>query len=376
MSVVRDILGVKQKGDVAPIASVLNSMTTAVPGKKRKSFKAESREVASLRDTMNLIPISPHGGAEGRLRRHWRWVPYRNTARGGHEINLATLSHWDHRGGDESPVSEDYAAVKFNKSIEIPDLESITDLGLLPALMERHSIRSQEDITLLFDLLSKFELRFPIVVDRFNSITGYSLSIPAIKDMFYAVYASVWPGRRCKYSVEQDEERREILQETQMSVALEGADSSTQRKREEKRILAEIKELEEELKQIDDPFFDDILATSSLWPSVNQPTAASSQKKPIGYEHITKNLTGMIGAVPESSSSKSSGAYALMNSFVKQSGVDFSSIRSIPSFCSGVSSTKIAAFFHDVSQLVEKEKALNAFIRKRETDIKALVKNS
>lgn len=378
MSVVREILGVRQKSDAAPIASVLSSISTAAPTKKRKSFKAESREVASLRDTMNVIPLSPGMIDTTRTKRHWRWVPYRNTARGGDETNMATLAHWDHRGGDESPVREDYTAVKFNIPAEIPSLESVQDSQLLDHLAQRYSINKDVDIKLLFDLLSKFELRFPIAVDRFNSITGHDISITAVKDIFYTVYAAVWPGRKCKYSVDQDEERREILQENQESVAMEGLETVTQKKKEEKRIISEIKEIEEQLKEIDDPFFNDMVSRSALWPRAPPVTAASLQKKPTGYEHVAKNLVGFVGVTGDSTKStgSSSSLAPLMNSFVKQNSVDFTAIKQIPNFCSSVSSYRIADFFHQLAQLIEKEKALNGFVRKRENDIKTLVKNS
>lgn len=375
MSVVREILGVKQKTEVAPIASVLSSISTGAPARKRKSFKSESREVASLRDTMNVIPVSPGAIDTTRTKRHWRWVPYRNTARGGDEINMATMAHWDHRGGDESPVREDYTAVKFNVPVEIASLEMLPDPGVDEQLAARYGFRSVVDLTLLFDLLGKFELRFAVVVDRFNSIAGYNLSITAVKDIYYTVYSLVWPGRKCKYSVELDEERRDILQLNQENLAMEGLDSAAQKKKEEKRIVAEIKELEEQMKEIDDPFFTDVLSGSDLWPNAPSVTAASVQKKPIGYENVTKNLAGFVGVSSEPSKS-SSASSSLVNTFVRQNGVDFSAIKGIPNFCSSVSSYRLANYFHQVSQLVEKEKALNSFIRKRDNDIKALVKNS
>jgi len=375
MSVVREILGVKQKTEVAPIASVLSSISTGAPARKRKSFKSESREVASLRDTMNVIPVSPGAIDTTRTKRHWRWVPYRNTARGGDEINMATMAHWDHRGGDESPVREDYTAVKFNVPVEIASLEMLPDPGVDEQLAARYGFRSVVDLTLLFDLLGKFELRFAVVVDRFNSIAGYNLSITAVKDIYYTVYSLVWPGRKCKYSVELDEERRDILQLNQENLAMEGLDSAAQKKKEEKRIVAEIKELEEQMKEIDDPFLIDVHSGSDLWPNAPSVTAASVQKKPIGYENVTKNLAGFVGVSSEPSKS-SSASSSLVNTFVRQNGVDFSAIKGIPNFCSSVSSYRLANYFHQVSQLVEKERALNSFIRKRDNDIKALVKNS
>ena len=379
MSVVRDILGVKQKSDAAAIASVMSSIAATAPSKKRKSFKPESREVASLRDTMNVIPIGRTQGGSGRPRRSWRWVPYRNSARGGDEINIASLAHWDYRGGDESPVSDDYTGAKFNVQVEVPDIESILTTSVASELLRKHNLRSIDDIRLLFNLLSQFDLRFPVAVDRFNSITGLSLSMTDVKDIYYSMYSESWPSRKCKYSAELDDERREILQESLTNLAVEGLDSTAQKKKEEKRLVAEIKELEDELKQTNDSFFSDIVTTSVLWSMAPPVTAASLQKKPPGYEHVAKNLSGLIGSdtsAIKSGSTGSSSVGVLLGSFLKHSGVDFSGIKALPNFCSSLSSHKLAEFFHELSELLEKEKALNSFIKKRDIEIKVLVKNS
>uniref|UniRef100_A0A915HZ93 DNA methyltransferase 1-associated protein 1 n=1 Tax=Romanomermis culicivorax TaxID=13658 RepID=A0A915HZ93_ROMCU len=161
----------------------------AEPGLKKP--EGMHREVYNLliNDKNDVVPLVPSAAAKMggyknvkarlgmRKVRPWRWTKFANPAR---KDNLQ-LSHW-HRV-EEEEEDKPYPFAKFNKVLEIkyPNTEEIK------TLQYADDNWSQAELEHLFDLCSKFDLRWPIVHDRFDSKTFKNRSMEDLKDKFYNV---------------------------------------------------------------------------------------------------------------------------------------------------------------------------------------------
>lgn len=90
------------------------------------------------------------------------------------------LHHWERRGGD---ADEDlaYKFAKFNVQLDIP---TYTD-GEYEVL--RDDDWSREETDYLFELCRDFDLRFPIIWDRYEFPGGKARSVEDLKSRYYAV---------------------------------------------------------------------------------------------------------------------------------------------------------------------------------------------
>ena len=185
--------------------------------------------------------------------------------------------------------------------------------------------------------------------------------------MYYAAFARAFPNRKCKYSYDNDVERKEALEQRQ------GEEKGPEWKKREKQLNVEIKDLEKKIKEFhaDSSFLQRLVAPPSHpEPSSNKEkvSLASAEKKPAGYELIYKFLPGLAGPA-----SKETSPQTLL---VNKLPVDFSAISRLPEGCTSFNSRKIMKFFHELNDMHEAEKNLTAFIKKRELEIKTLKKNS
>jgi len=283
-------------------------------------------------------------------------------------MNMSAVTHWDYRGlGDESPPAIDYPAARNNLKPDMPDISQMLASPAGHQFLSEISLKynlggSVEPIINIFEMLSRFDLRFPLVVDRLDSP---NLTLEQLKGLYYEIYAYFWPLKKCKYSPEADAERR--ARASNMD-SLDG-----QKKKEEKRLLLEIKEIENQISEC-------TLDVTSILKSSPQPSTpkktcymASSEKRPIGYDQFINHLPGHM-ATAVSGELKTVSTHP-QSTFVKQN-VNFVAIEGIPKFCSNFSSPEIANFFSHISNLLEQEKSLNAFIRKQDSLLKGISKQS
>lgn len=385
MSVVRDILGVSaQQGPASPLTAVMSSLGSApakpATGKKRKSFlnKFESKEVQNLRDSESLIKSPPTAATpqtpESMIptSNRWKWRPFRNSARGADE---SALSHWDNR----TDLNRDYsAAVRCNVHVDMVDIEKV-DESVLSAICKQYGL-SKEELVTLFGMLRTYELNFYVAADK------CALSVEQIKDIYYTAFSAFYPNKKCKYSFANDVERKAILEEREMSIATEGREKFQDMKRIDKQLTADIKQLEQRIKSLDSDasFLTQLIdkspesvasKTKKSAPStpgrksastVVQASLASTDKKPPGYDLIHKYIPGTVavngGTLPASTTA-----------LAGKQAVDFSALTQLPIETTTFHSKRIAQFFQRLHDLTESEKALTAFIKKRDADIKALL---
>ena len=367
MSVVRDILGVTAQTQ-SPMAAVMSSIGLASKPttKKRKSFssKLESKEVANLRDSEGLVkspPATPTGGDS----RGWKWRKFKNSAAASGD----PLSHWDNR----DDVHRDYTAVRCNIGVDMPDL-ALADDQVLIDIEKRHRVdrRALEEV---WETLRVTELNFIVAADRLGK------SPEELKGMYYSVFSAMYPNKKCKYSFSADVERKKLLEERAVSIATEGAERVTEMKKREKELIGEIKEIENRLKTVQqesavlEKLVNPDQPPVATGKKANQPRLASSETKAPGAELVAKYVPGVALLSAFLAGTKyepPTNTTALVNKVA----VDFSSLTRVPVQCTSFNSKKINDFFAKLAELSETEKALNAFIRKREADIKAASKNS
>jgi hypothetical protein len=348
MSTVKEILGIQATPVVAaPIASLMSSMgmgTTTPSAKKRKSFTTgkASKLVASLHDSMNPIAIRT------RPYRKWGWMEFENN---GHSGRLR-LRHWDH-----DPERKDYPGSRFNLAVDMPALTDLSDTDRERIITKFH-LKDLSDLEGIFGVLARFELRFVVALDHINERrgSGSDLTIESLKDLYYSVYSIVFPSKKCRFSAESESERRECLEDRFRTVLAEGVDVVDSRKKEEKRLTMEIKELEQKLKSIES---DQEQLASILFP---EPTSKDT--------HGLINLytkTCVPGAPKETKSVATPIATAL------KPRLNFSTCL-VPAVCGKFNSPRIEAFLLELGQLAEQERALTTFIKRKETEIKSAQK--
>uniref|UniRef100_T1JA74 DNA methyltransferase 1-associated protein 1 n=1 Tax=Strigamia maritima TaxID=126957 RepID=T1JA74_STRMM len=106
--------------------------------------------------------------------RPWRWIPFTNPAR----KDGAILHHW-RRVADEG---KDYPFARFNKTVQVP---SYTETDYQQYLHVDGWTRAETDH--LFDLCRRFDLRFIVIHDRWDSDTFSKRSVEDLKERYYNV---------------------------------------------------------------------------------------------------------------------------------------------------------------------------------------------
>merc|ERR1719370_743771 len=106
--------------------------------------------------------------------RPWKWMPFTNPAR---RDNLV-LYHW-RRQADEG---KEYAFARFNKVCEVP---TYTELEFGHHLATPGWTRQETDH--LMDLASRFDLRFIVMADRWDSNTYSPRSVEDLKERYYSI---------------------------------------------------------------------------------------------------------------------------------------------------------------------------------------------
>ncbi|XP_057483952.1 SWR1-complex protein 4 [Actinidia eriantha] len=201
-----------------------------------------SREVYAL--TGGLAPLMPSIDVAQQKRRAqvenekitWQWLSFPNSAR---KDNLQ-LYHWV-RVVNGVPPTGDYSFAKYNKSV---DILKYTDEEYEKYLIDPMWTKNETDQ--LFDLCERFDLRFVVIADRFQS----SRTVEELKDRYYSVSRTILIARASSpgdvsghpivkepYNVSQEIERKRAL-----SMVLS---QTKHQERKDAEVLAEAKRISE-----------------------------------------------------------------------------------------------------------------------------------
>jgi len=167
----------------------------------RKKSNGLSREVAALKldrpedsQTYSDVPLVPisilHQGLkkkrelnirqesdENDVPAHWEWKPFRSSARADNSI----FHHWTKSNDDDI---EDYPWAKFNKKISIFQFSKEDYINYLN---DDTGNWNEEETMKLWELCIKFDLRFHIIFDRFDSDGVGVKTIEDLKERYYDI---------------------------------------------------------------------------------------------------------------------------------------------------------------------------------------------
>ncbi len=138
----------------------------------------------------------------------WVWSKFNNPARGDH----FHLSHWQRI----EDLDKDYEYAQFNKKINLVEYTSEEYERLIQPM---NSSWNKEETDYLWDLCFKFDLRFPVIHDRYDYT---SRTIEELKDRYYSVARRLLEDRKILehpiiksgYNYEQEMKRRAYLERT------------------------------------------------------------------------------------------------------------------------------------------------------------------
>uniref|UniRef100_A0A914W8Z8 DNA methyltransferase 1-associated protein 1 n=1 Tax=Plectus sambesii TaxID=2011161 RepID=A0A914W8Z8_9BILA len=141
--------------------------------------------------------------------RHWEWTSFENSAR----TDDLKLSHWQRI--DRINEAQEYPFARFNKVISIP---LYTNEEYEANLASQKWTRNETDH--LFDLCKRFDLRWPVIVDRWDR-TAFPLmrAMEDMKDRFYAIcnaLSTARDGHSDPLCFDADHERRRKEQLTKL----------------------------------------------------------------------------------------------------------------------------------------------------------------
>ncbi|CAD6184685.1 unnamed protein product [Caenorhabditis auriculariae] len=138
--------------------------------------------------------------------RKYKWAPFTNEARS----DGLQLHHWQRV--DRLENSEPYAFSRFNKVIQVPQFTDEEYENYL-----KSSKWSKEETEYLFEVCRQFDIRWPIVVDRYdNTRFGTPRSMEDIKDRFYSILYELTQlkdpnSQPIAYDAEHERRRKEQL---------------------------------------------------------------------------------------------------------------------------------------------------------------------
>ncbi|KAJ8971808.1 hypothetical protein NQ317_004838 [Molorchus minor] len=133
---------------------------------------------------MNMGDLSTDVGNNGykqtkiklgmRKPRKWKWMAFTNPAR----TDNATFYHW-RRPSDEP---KEYPFAKFNKKVDLP---TYTDVEYQQHLKCEGWTKEETDH--LMDLAQRFDLRFMIMADRYDTLKYPKRSVEDLKERYYKI---------------------------------------------------------------------------------------------------------------------------------------------------------------------------------------------
>jgi DNA methyltransferase 1-associated protein 1 len=175
MADIKDILGLSRdparEGMAAP--RVKKVQMKKPEGMSREVFALLQQDAEAGRTS---VPIAPTGRTDGLLKEKrsrmvgWEWQGFNN---GGRTDGLR-LSHWK-KNNDKST---DYTFARFNKTVRVL---SYTEDEYARHLV--HPAWNKAESDQLFDLCRRFDLRWPVIHDRFVSATPKPME--QLKERYY-----------------------------------------------------------------------------------------------------------------------------------------------------------------------------------------------
>lgn len=168
--------------------------------------------------------------------RPWRWMPFTNPGR----KDSAVFHHW-RRAEDEG---KDYQFAKFNKTVQIP---VYSDQEYQLHLAREDWTREETDQ--LFDLCRRFDLRWFVIHDRYDTrrfSTNQKRSIEDMKERYFficntleklrAAPGQIDPADQYVYDADHERRRKEQLEKL--------FERTREQVEEEERLLQELKKIE------------------------------------------------------------------------------------------------------------------------------------
>ncbi|CAH0552086.1 unnamed protein product [Brassicogethes aeneus] len=224
-----------------------NKKRTSTGSKLPKRPEGMHREVYALlyNDNKDAPPLFPSDTGNGykqtkiklgmRKPRKWKWMPFTNPAR----MDSSTFYHW-RRPSDEP---KEYPFAKFNKKVDVP---TYTDIEFNQHL--RSDSWSKEETDHLMDLARRYDLRFIVMADRFDSDKFSKRSVEDIKDRYYKICGILNKtlqinGERKIYMYDADHERRRKEQLKKLY------ERKPEQMEEEQFLLGELKKIEARKKE-------------------------------------------------------------------------------------------------------------------------------
>ncbi|XGW22402.1 hypothetical protein V3C99_004990 [Haemonchus contortus] len=251
---VKSILGgatKKEEKDEVKQMSLLNIGKKSSARRSESSFKRPEkmhRELYNLigssdvKEASTVVPTEIRRGFAqlnaqlgGRPVRKYKWVPFTNEARN----DSLQLYHWQRVDKLESP--EPYPFAKFNKVISIPDF---TDEEYEKYFkVDKWTL---EETRHLFDVCRRFDIRWPIVHDRYDREKYGLRSMEDLKERFYAIVNEIalLKDPTCEpICFDADHERRRKEQ------AIKLYNRTKSQVKEEEYLAAELKKIEARKKE-------------------------------------------------------------------------------------------------------------------------------
>ena len=194
--------------------------TNQLPQNSQKEIEKKHKDFMKKQTGMKRELIKLIGGVPSIVERtnkssknssNWVWAPFFNPARSD---NLR-LVHWQ-RAED---VNKDYDFAKFNQSIDIVDF---TEDEYNKLIKPNDRNWNYEQTRYLWELIKRYELRFTVIMDRFDEEQYGERTVESLKDRYYSVARTILESRKMfdhpiiksGYNYEQEMKRRTYLEKT------------------------------------------------------------------------------------------------------------------------------------------------------------------
>ena len=183
---------------------------------ERKKKDYLKKQTGLKRELIKLIGGVPSivertGNKNSKSGSNWVWAPFNNPAR----TDDLKLVHWQ-RAED---VNKDYDFAKLNQNIDIVEF-SKEEYDTLIKPNDRNW--NYEQTCYLWDLIKRYELRFIVIMDRFDEEKYGERTVESLKDRYYSVARTILENRKMfdhpiiksGYNYEQEMKRRTYLEKT------------------------------------------------------------------------------------------------------------------------------------------------------------------
>ncbi|CAD6227817.1 GSCOCG00006275001-RA-CDS [Cotesia congregata] len=310
MADVRDILDIESPaaGELTRESIFGNKKTVKkYDYKVKKRPEGMHREVFALlcKDNTDVPPIFPTDTGKGYKQaraklgmkkvRQWKWTPFTNPAR----TDGAEFHHW-RRAAD---TNKEYPFAKFNKKIPVP---TYTNTEYNQHLTVNGWTRAETDH--LFDLCRRFDLRFIVIQDRWDTSKYSPRTVEDLKERYYQVCGALTKAKSYSdkiYVFDADHEKR---RKEQLKKLFERTPELVG---EEQTLLTELRKIEQRKKERD-------RKTQDLQKLI---TAADHQADPRKNER--KQALKKTTTTSRNRPSKSDTAYTQKLQVVESAGIKF-----------------------------------------------------